>query len=203
MNKRLFLTASVFCLMAMPVMAECVCGTANCNKCDDTEDYLEDVGEHMKKQARKIKKTMKKQKSMKESCQANQPSYWFEEAELLDKNGNVILTYADMVEDDTFMLTNAQKKQAATDAKNLKAAGQKIKDKAMAQKQQCVEVITSYEEIDEYPVTNNRMKKKGKKHSVSKTKSGNMPQFVWIEGMAQNGDMLIEAGDFIEQNMSK
>lgn len=208
MNKR-FLTcvsAGILCLVAMPVLADCVCGTTGCKPCDDTEDYLEDVGEHMKKQSKRLNKKMKQSKMSDMDCGANQPSYWMEEAELLDANGNVVLYYAELVEDDTFVLTPAQKEKAKSDAMMLKQAGQKLKDKASTARQSCEEVVTVAEEevVNTAPdAMKKKMKSDKKSQKMHKKYRTGQPQFMWVDEMESNGNMLIDVGDFIGTNMTK
>ncbi|MBP5534500.1 MAG: hypothetical protein J6Y03_03235 [Alphaproteobacteria bacterium] len=192
MKKKLFILA-LLSLIATPVFAECVCGTMGCDPCDNMEDYLEDVGKHMKKQSRKLSKHMRKQKKYNRnmSCMGANPEFWSEEAVILDKNGDVILYYAELVEDDTLSLTAAQKTQAKADAKSLKDAGQKLKDKATSQKEKCMQSVEVTEEVIE-----TMTEQKGKMQK-------NQPQWVWLDAMEENGNMLIDVGELIETNVNK
>ena len=194
MKKKLFSCAAValLSLVSLPAFADCVCGTTGCEPCDSTEDYLEDVGEHIKKQSHWLTKKARKQKMHKSSvCPASSPAFWAEEAVMLDKNGDIILYYADLVDDNAFSLTPAQQSKANTDAKALKEAGQKIKDKAMSEKENCMQTTEVVEEVVQTIP-------KGKKHGKKQ-----QPNMVWLDAMEQNGNMLIEVGEFIETNMGK
>ena len=202
MKKKLFLSTgfAFMCLLALPAMADCVCGSAGCKPCDDSQDYLEDVGKHMKKQAKRLNKhiAIKKQAKAKISpCADIAPQFWEEEAEVLDKNGNVILYYADLVEEDTVALTADQQAKAKTDAASLKQAGQKLKENAAKQKAECAEILTS---VSEEVIPVQAQNGKHKKMIKSKRAQG---ELVWLDAMEKNGDMLIEVGDFIDTNMTK
>lgn len=193
MKKKLFVLA-LLSLISVPAFADCVCGTTGCEACDDMEDYLEDVGKHMKKQSRKLSKHMKKQKKYNKnnSCAGANPEFWSEEAVVLDKNGDLILAYAEMVEDDTLTLSAAQQKKAKTDVKALKEAGKKLKDKVAAQKETCMQAFEMTEEVVE---TMPAGKGKGKHHKQK-------PQWVWLDAMEENGNMLIDVSELIETNMN-
>lgn len=214
MKKHLFLTASALCLMAMPVMADCVCGQTGCKPCEDTEDYLEDVGEHFKKQAKKIKKRVKhsqkeKQNDKSTPCMSD-PVFWSETAELLDANGDIVMYYAEIAEDDTFILTPEQKTQAAMNVQNMKKAGEQLKKKVADKRQECLGVIETEEVVVAVPageaVNLTKMKansKKAMKEMQQKGKSNATKQAKWLSQMDQNGDMLIEAAEFIDLNANQ
>ena len=212
MKKQLILTASALCLMALPVMADCVCGQTGCKPCEDTEDYLEDVGEHFKKQAKKIKKRVKhsqKQTDKSASCMSD-PVFWAETAELLDSNGDVVMYYAEIAEDNTFVLTPEQKTKATANAQNMKKAGEQLKKKVADKRQECLGVIETEEVVVSAPTVENvdfaKMKANGKKaikEAKHKGKSNATKQAKWLSQMDQNGDMLIEVAEFIDVNANK
>ena len=190
MKRKLFILA-LLSLISIPAFADCVCGTTGCDACDDMEDYLEDVGKHMKKQSRKLSRHIKNQKKYNKntSCMGANPEFWSEEAVILDKNGDLILSYAELVDDDTFTLTPAQKTKAKADAKTLKEAGQSLKDKASAQKKDCMQAFEMTEEVISIPGQKGKMQ-------------NSQPQWVWLDSMEQNGNMLIDVGELIETNMN-
>ena len=195
MKKTLLLAASLACILSAGAFADCVCGTAGCEKCDSAEDYLEDVGKHLKKQSKKIHK---KASVMPVECQENTPSYWQEDVAVIGQNASIILDYAEMLDDEVVMTPN-QKKQAQADAMKLKEAGQKIKDKAQAAKQQCQMLVAQYEQIEvDTPVNMNKMKKH-KKHMDKKPYA----ETLLIESMEDNGKMQIQTGDFILENIAQ
>ena len=197
MKKTLLIAAGLACVLSAGAFADCVCGSAGCEKCDSAEDYLEDVGKHLKKQAKKVHK---KTSMMPVNCEENMPSYWEEEVAIIGQNASIILDYAEMLDEEVPM-TPKQKQQAKTDALKLKESGQKIKDKAVAAKQQCKMVLTEYEEEDiSYPVNMNKMKKHKHKKHMNKTP---YTETLLIESMESNGDMLIQTGDFILENIAE
>ena len=193
MKKKLFIYTALALLVCVPAFADCVCGTTGCDACDNTEDYLEDVGKHLKKQSRKLNKHIKKQKKgiKNNSCTGANAEFWSEEAVALDQSGNIVLSYAEIVEDDTFSLTPDQKNKAKTDAATLKENGQKMKDKALSEKENCIQSLQIVETINQA--------------TPSSMQKGNQPQaqWVWMDAMEQNGNMLIDVGEFIETNMAK
>ena len=196
MKKTLLIAAGLACMLSAGAFADCVCGTTGCEKCDSGEDYLEDVGKHLKKQAKKIHK---KAAVMPIECQQNLPSYWEEEVAIIGQNASIILDYAEMLDDETVM-TPQQKQQAKTDALKLKETGQKIKEKATEAKKQCQMIVTEYEEVDEFiPVNMNKMKKHKHKKHMNKVPYA---ETLLIESMESNGDMLIQTGDFILENIA-
>ena len=197
MKKTLLIAAGLACVLSAGAFADCVCGTSGCEKCDSAENYLEDVGKHLKKQAKKIHR---KASVMPVNCEENMPSYWEEEVAIIGQNASIILDYAEMLDDEVVM-TPKQKQQAKVDALKLKDSGQKIKEKAVAAKQQCQMLVSEYEEVDEYvPVNMNKMKShKHKKHA----NKAPYAETLLIESMESNGDMLIQTGDFILENIAE
>lgn len=197
MKKSLLLAAGLACIFSAAALADCICGTMGCESCDSAEDYLEDVGKHLKKQSKKVKKHIHMTPV---DCKENMPIYWEEDVALIGQNATIILDYAEMLDDEVIM-TPAQKKQAKTDALQLKASGQKIKDKAANAKKECETMVKSANANDTSAPMN--MHTKSKHHDKHKGTPYPYADMVLIESMEDNGDMLIQVGDFMLENIAK
>lgn len=194
------LMVSAVCFGTTAVYADCVCGTQGCKACTNAEEFLEERGEMITDHAKNLKKTawgLKDESSSAKvesargqgDCVTENVAFFMEQADVLEKNGQVVLWYADVMEDDVLPLKASDYPKAKADAQNLVATGTQMKTDAAAKKAACAAKTVEIAAIEDDVIATAM---KGHQEDV----------ISYLEIVEQNGDALIASGEMIESKLS-